>query len=86
MMVKTNQGSIRNRFKVALAEKETRDGRRYTYADILAATGVSTSTLTDWAQGKLNKIALPTLAALCNFFECQPGDLLEYVPASESLS
>ncbi len=83
MMVKENQGAIRNRFKIILAEKEVRDGKRYTYLDIQAATGIATSTLTDWAKGKTRYASFDTLAALCHFFECKPGDLLEYLPPSE---
>ncbi len=75
-------GTIRSRFKIALATKEVRDGRKYPYRDIEAATGIATSTLTDWAKGagKQKHIALDTLAALCAFLECTPADLLEYIP------
>ena len=83
MMVRKHIGAIRNRFKIALAEKEVKDGRRYTYRDIQELTGVSTSTLTDWAQGKVKNVAVDTLAALCFFFECQPSALLEYMAPSK---
>jgi putative transcriptional regulator len=83
MMVKINLGSIRNRFKIVLAEKEVKDGRRYSYRDIQEITGVAASTLTDWAQGKARFIAVDTLAALCHFLECRPADLLEYLPPED---
>ncbi len=79
-MVKENQGFIRTLFKVALAKKEIRDGKSYSYVEIQQATGVATSTLTDWAKGRTKNISLGTLAALCAFLGCQPGDMLEYVP------
>ena len=28
-------------------------------------------------------ITLPNISTICSLLECQPGDLLEYVPASE---
>jgi DNA-binding Xre family transcriptional regulator len=79
----TEKGTIRNRFKILLAEKETREGRKYTYLAIQAETGIATSTLTDWARGRTRYYSADTLAALCAFFECVPGDLLEYVPGVE---
>jgi DNA-binding Xre family transcriptional regulator len=78
----SERGTIRNRFKIKLAEKETRDGRSYTYLAIQAATGIATSTLTDWAKGRTRYFSAETLAALCEFFECVPGDLLEYAGSS----
>ena len=80
MMVKENIGAVRNRLKVLIAQKEITDGRNYSYSDIQAATGVAVSTLVDWARGRSKYYAGDTLAALCFFFGCQPGDLLEYVP------
>lgn len=79
-MVKRNSGTIRNRLKILIAQKEVRDERKYTYMDIQEATGVATSTLTDWSNGKARLISVDTLAALCTFLECVPGDLLEYIP------
>lgn len=82
-MVKQNLGYIRNRFKVALAQKEIKDGRKYSYESIKEATGIAASTLTDWSSGKVRFIAVDTLAALCHFLECSPADLLEYVIPGE---
>lgn len=86
MMVRENLGYIRNRFKIVLAEKETRDKRSYSYREICAITGIATSTLTDWAKGNAKYYAGDTLAALCHFLECKPGDLLEYIPPAETVT
>jgi DNA-binding Xre family transcriptional regulator len=79
-MIKKNVGVIQNRFRIAVAEKETRDKRSYSYRDIQDATGVSTSTLVDWATGKSKNYAGDTIAALCYFFGCAVGDLLVHIP------
>ena len=71
---------IRNRFKILLAQKETRDGRKYTYDDIRAATKISPTTLSNYAQGTVTRFDEPTLVALCNFFECELAELIEYPP------
>ena len=71
---------IRNRFKILLAQKETRDGRKYTYDDIRAATKISPTTLSNYAQGEVSRFDDKTLVALCNFFECELAELIEYPP------
>ena len=76
-------GQIRNTLKVRIAEKELRDGKRYTYRMINEITKVATSTLSDWATGGVRLISADTLAALCAWLECQPGDLLQYVPPAQ---
>jgi putative transcriptional regulator len=71
---------IQNRLKVLIAQKEISEGRKLTYRTISKETGVSTSTLTAYAKQEVNRFDASTLEALCAFFDCQPGDLLEYVP------
>lgn len=78
-MVKSNSGRIRIRLRVLIAAKEHRDERKWSYTDINAATGVGTSTLTKWANDEAEYLDRGTLAALCKFFECGPGEVLEYV-------
>lgn len=72
---------IRNRFKILLAQKEARDGRNYTYEDIYAATGISPTTLTNYARGGVGRFDATTLIKLCDWLECDLADLLVYPPA-----
>jgi DNA-binding Xre family transcriptional regulator len=60
--------------------------RGVTYAQVNQATGISTSTLTNLANGKRDNggkknpanIGLENvLGRLCDFFECTPNDLLK---------
>lgn len=76
---KSSAGRFRFRFKILLAEKELRDGRKYTYTDINKATGIATSNITKWAQGKVEYLDLSTLATFCVFFECKVSDLIEFI-------
>lgn len=71
---------IRNRFKILLAQKEARDGVSYTYEDIQAATGISPNTLTSYAKGRVTRFDAVTLIKLCDWLECDLGDLLIYPP------
>ena len=68
--------AIISSFKVLLAEKELRDGRKYTYRDIEQATGVNKNTIGLWIGGKVQRFDAPTLEALCTYLDCTVGDLL----------
>lgn len=71
---------IRNRFKILLAQKEAVEERKYTYEDIRQATGISPTTLSNYAQGTVTRFDEPTLVALCKFFGCELAELIEYPP------
>jgi putative transcriptional regulator len=69
--------AIYNKLKILIAEKEFREGRKLTYRTISKETGISTTTLTKYInQG--GGIDAGTLEKLCEYFDCQPGDLLIY--------
>lgn len=42
------------------------------------ASGISSSTMTKISKGE--SVTLNTINAICNVLQCQPGDLLEWVP------
>jgi putative transcriptional regulator len=71
---------VRNRFKVLLAQKELRDGRTYSYEDISKETGLSPTTLTSYARGRVSRFDSSTLIALCDWLDCDLSDLIEYPP------
>jgi putative transcriptional regulator len=58
-----------------------RENTRYKVADLARRTGMSRQALYAWLDGTLRSIPLDTLAQLCVFLECQPGDLLVLVPS-----
>ena len=69
--------AIYNKLKILIAQKEFEWGRKLTYRTISKETGISTTTLTKYInQG--GGIDPGTLEKLCEYFECQPGDLLVY--------
>ena len=43
------------------------------------AVGITEQNLSILKTGKAKAIRFSTLEAICNFLQCQPGDLLEYV-------
>jgi putative transcriptional regulator len=72
---------IQNRLKILIAQKELAEGRRLTYKVICGETRLSATTLTSYVTQNVNRFDASTLEALCAYFDCQPGDLLEYVPS-----
>jgi putative transcriptional regulator len=62
------------RLDVMLAKRKVR-------SNVLAeAIGITESNLSLLKSGKVRGVRFETLEAICEFLECQPGDLLEYVP------
>lgn len=69
---------IYTRFNILRAEKQIRDSRKYSYAVIKDITGISTSTLSAYAQNKdaVKAYKKSVLIRLCRFFECELGELI----------
>jgi putative transcriptional regulator len=67
---------------MAIRGRQTR--RKVTYDLIREVTGLSKNTLARLANDRADLVALNTMDRLCAFFDCQPGDLFIYVPASEA--
>lgn len=63
------------RLDVMLAKRKVR-------SNVLAeAIGMTESNLSLLKAGKVRGVRFSTLEAICQFLDCQPGDLLEYEPA-----
>ena len=55
--------------------------RRKVRSNVLArAIGITEANLSLLKSGKVKGLRFSTLDAICRFLECQPGDLLEFVP------
>jgi putative transcriptional regulator len=55
--------------------------RKVKSKDLAAAVGITEQNLSLLKQGKVKGIRFSTLEAICQYLNCQPGDLLEYRPA-----
>jgi putative transcriptional regulator len=45
--------------------------------------GITEANLSILKSGKVKGIRFSTLEAICEFLQCQPGELLEYIPSGE---
>jgi len=59
-----------------MQQKSEREGRRITQADVAQAIDVAQGTLSRWVGNKVDCLNTEILAKLCDYFECEPGDLI----------
>lgn len=48
-------------------------------------TGISNVNLSNLKTGKVRAIRFTTLEAICKALDCQPGDILEYLPNDDHI-
>jgi len=72
--------TIRLRLRELLTQREERENRRIRLSEIAQATGLSTQTVSALVNNQTDRVSLKALAALCEYFGCQPSELLQYVP------
>lgn len=54
--------------------------------ELANAIGITEQNLSILKTGKAKAVRLSTLDAICEYLECQPGDILEFKQGSESKS
>jgi putative transcriptional regulator len=57
--------------------------RKMASKDLAAAVGITAQNLSILKTGKAKAIRFSTLAAICRELDCQPGDVLEFLPGQE---
>ena len=57
--------------------------RKVKSRDLAAHVGITEANLSLLKSGKVKGVRFETLAAICEYLQCQPGDLLEWVPGAE---
>ncbi|WP_395445573.1 helix-turn-helix domain-containing protein [Caulobacter sp. UC70_42] len=62
------------RLDVMLARRKVRSNA------LARAIGITDANLSLLKSGKVKGVKLETLEAICDFLDCQPGDILEYQP------
>ena len=57
--------------------------RKMTSTELAEKIGLSTVNLSNLKTGKVKGVRFTTLDAICKALDCQPGDLLEYLPEDD---
>ena len=60
--------------------------RKMKAKDLAAFVGITESNLSLLRTGKVRGVRFETLAKICEALDCQPGDILQYVPDEETSS
>ena len=54
--------------------------RKMKLSDLADSVGITVQNLSVLKTGKAKAVRFSTLDAICEYLECQPGDILEYQP------
>ena len=54
--------------------------RKMSSGELASRIGITPSNMSILKTGKAKALRLSTLESLCRELECQPGDILEYIP------
>ncbi|MFD2569639.1 helix-turn-helix domain-containing protein [Spirosoma soli] len=57
--------------------------RKMSLTELSERVGITLANLSILKTGKAKAVRFDTLEAICRALDCQPGDLLEYVPSKE---
>lgn len=57
--------------------------RKVSSKDLAERIGISPVNLSRIKTGKISAVRFSTLDAMCRALDCQPGDLLEFIPDDE---
>ncbi len=66
--------------KIILRLDRVMADRKVSLKELSERVGVSNVNLSKMKTGKISAIRFSTLEAICEALNCQPGDILEYVP------
>lgn len=65
---------------VMLAKRKVRSN------ELARAIGITESNLSLLKSGRVKGVRFSTLAAICRYLECEPGDILGYEPSDADLT
>ena len=56
--------------------------RKMSLTELSGRVGISMTNLSLLKTGKVKGLRFGTLESICNILDCQPGDIIEYIPES----
>lgn len=56
--------------------------RKMPLGELANKVGISIVNLSNMKTGKIRAIRFSTLDTICEVLDCQPGDIIEYIPSS----
>jgi putative transcriptional regulator len=71
-------GIIVNQIRILFAQKSTKQNQNIALMDVQREAGIAWSTLNSWANNQVTCYDALVIKALCEYFDCQVGDLLVF--------
>ena len=71
---------LRFKIKEMIARKEFEEGRRISIAEVAKGVGIHRVTLSKMVNRRGFSTSTEHIDGLCRYFDCNVGDLVEYVP------
>jgi putative transcriptional regulator len=75
-VVEMRKRKIRNRLMELMQERERKIGRRLKQRDVARAVGTADHTIMNWLRNEVSRFDSDLLERMCEFFECEVGDLI----------
>ena len=72
------------KIKLQMDLKAARESRKITLAVVASETDIALSSLKKMSGRTPYNASLNVVESLCRYFQCQPGDLIEYVEALDT--
>jgi putative transcriptional regulator len=69
---------VTNKFRELLKMKELAEGRDIPLVKVEAETNITRKTLQAWRDNKIKRFDKDVIKSLCDYFDCDVGDLIEY--------
>jgi putative transcriptional regulator len=68
--------TLKNKFWELLHNKEIAEHKDISISEVARETGIARKTLQAWAHNQITRYDAPVIEGLCNYFNCNPGDLI----------
>lgn len=67
---------VRTRIIALMGEKQRQEGRIISATVVAEEVGLSRTTIYNWINDDIRRFDEPTLKKLCDYFNCEVGDLI----------
>ena len=71
-------GKLYNRLRVLLAQKAEYEKRNISLKEVQRGTGIAWTTLQSWANNDVTRYDALVIIKLCDYLDCELGDLIVY--------
>lgn len=75
---------MQNRLLALIGEKQAKTNKLVTQEEVADAVGMTPQAFSKWVRNEVKSYSVDTLDKLCEFFDCEVGDILHRIPSNRS--